>query len=149
MDSQSMSAPRINTTAMMLKLREKDIARTCCDYLRLDGWRILNCEPVSRLEWGKGFGEKGMADTLAIRYWCDSEILRRVGLRNELDRVRTEVLWIEWKRSTGRAAPHQKTWHEAERARGALTLIAGEDFEASIEGFVSWYRASGLNRGKV
>jgi hypothetical protein len=32
------------------------------------------------------------------------------------------------------------------RARGALTLIAGEDFPASVDGFRCWYAASGLRR---
>ena len=141
------------------KLREKDIARTCCDYLLLDGWRILNCEPMSRREYGKGFGEKGMADTLAIRYAFPRlkdvrsahtlEEDRRNPHDTPLHRSYADVMWIEWKRSDGRAAPHQKTWHDSERSRGALTLIAGEDFEASIDGFLSWYKASGLNRGKI
>lgn len=135
------------------KLRERAIARTCCDFLELDGWRILACEPVSRKEWGRGFGEKGMADTLAIRYDFDPPNESWNGPRSSKlvisCRKCAEVLWIEWKAASGRLAPHQRAWHTAERARGALTLIAGEDFEASIDGFILWYRGSGLNRGKV
>jgi hypothetical protein len=60
------------------------------------------------------------------------------------------VLWIEWKRVfSGRATKataHQRAWHEAERALGALTLIAGEHFPATIEGFREWYSRSGLQR---
>ena len=41
---------------------------------------------------------------------------------------------------------HQVAWHQRERARGALTLLAGVDFPATIEGFAEWYRASGLMR---
>ena len=124
---------------MPIKLKERDIARTCGDLLKLDDWRLLWCEPVSRREWGRGFGEKGMPDLLAIRY-------------NSIERdgtVRDQIMWIEWKSATGKASKHQKLWHAAERARGALTLIAGEDFPASIEGFKEFYRSSGLNRGRV
>lgn len=100
-------------------------------------------EPISRREWGKGTGEKGMPDLLAIRYLFgesvpESEISEFAG-----------VLWIEWKSARGRLAPHQRAWHDAERARGALTIIAGVDFDASIDGWLAWYRESGLNRGRV
>ena len=59
------------------------------------------------------------------------------------------MMWIEHKSPTGRAAPHQKAWHAAERARGALVLVAGEDFPASIDGFMEFYRRSGLMRRKL
>lgn len=131
------------TTTKSLKLTERQIARTCGDYLALDGWRLIWCEPVSRREWGRGFGEKGMPDLLAIRYPIPPTLL------SPYDRSRCLVLWIEWKSARGKLAAHQRAWHDAERARGALTLIAGEDFEASIDGFLLWYRGSGLNRGKV
>ena len=39
-------------------------------------------------------------------------------------------------------------WHTKERARGALTLIAGEDFPASVAGFIGWYQQSGLQRNR-
>ncbi len=82
-----------------------------------------------------------MADYLYIRYQADGRtphlpLLRRIA----------EVMWIEWKSKRGKAAEHQKRWHAAERARGAFTLIAGEDFPKTIEGFQAWYRASGLMR---
>jgi len=32
--------------------------------------------------------------------------------------------------------------------RGALTLIAGEDFPASVAGFIGWYQQSGLQRNR-
>lgn len=134
---------------MKLKLKEKDIARTCGDLLALDGWRLVWCEPVSNRAWGKGFGEKGMPDLLAIRYLNQSAIECNCGRRIILNKLAASTLWIEWKRPYGKVSPHQKLWHEAERVRGAMTLIAGEDFPASIEGFINWYRGSGLNRGKV
>jgi hypothetical protein len=61
-----------------------------------------------------------------------------------------EVLWVEWKRTrrgkATKATAKQNDWHRDERSRGALTLIAGEDFPATIEGFQAWYRDSGLQR---
>jgi hypothetical protein len=123
-----------------MKLSERDIERTCTDFLALDGWRALKTDPVSRREWGKGFGEKGMADHIYIRY----ALGRRLSILGA-----SETLWIEWKRYGGKVAQHQREWHLLERRRGALTLIAGEDFPATIEGFQSWYRSSGLMRRKV
>ena len=120
-------------------ISEAHIERTCTDWLALDGWRHLKTDPVSRREWGKGFGELGMADGLYIRY-------RRISLDQITLEPLVELTWIEWKSKRGKAKQHQKDWHAAERARGALTLIAGEDFPKTIEGFQAWYRVSGLMR---
>lgn len=46
----------------------------------------------------------------------------------------------------GKASKHQAEWIAAERARGALVLLAGVTFPATIEGFQKWYLASGLAR---
>lgn len=113
------------------KLSEAQIERTCSDWMEAQGWRKLKTDPVSRKEWGKGFGEKGMADALYIRY-------RPKALTGLV--CAAEILWCEWKSSTGRVKTHQLDWHRAERARGALTLIAGVDFEKSIEGFQMKYK---------
>ena len=135
------------------KLTEADIQKTCTELLELDGWRALRTDPVSRREWGKGFGELGMADRLYIRYGL--HMLAPLGSLAEAATPLTlaracEVMWIEWKR-TVRGKPtkpttHQLAWHRAERARGALTLIAGENFPATIKGFMEWYKSSGLQR---
>ena len=119
----------------VVRLSEAQIERTCTDILELDRWRALKTDPVSRKEWGKGFGEPGMADDQFIRY--DREMPCR---------GQAEVLWVEFKTRHGKVAKRQLAWHQAERARGALTAIAGIDFEATIVGFQAWYLASGLNR---
>lgn len=153
--------PRMATVRVM----ERDIQRTCTEFLEWDGWRSLRTDPVSRREWGKGFGEPGMADHLYIRYLDGASIVHEsaaAGMKFTamLKRPAAEVLWIEWKRlrpskngktwaRATKAAIHQKAWHVLERKRGALTLIAGEDFPASIEGFQDWYRKSGLQRRRV
>ena len=126
-----------------LKISEAALERTCTDFLALDGWRSLKTDPVRTREWGKGFGEIGMADHLYIRYCFFDDL--RVQYRNAV----SEVMWIEWKRPKregGKNKAHQKTWQTAERARGALVLVAGEDFEADYDSFVAWYRKSGLLR---
>ena len=114
----------------------------CTRLLEQDGWRSLRTDPVSDRGRGKGFGELGMADHLYIRY-----SYRHPASNNALSL--SQVLWVEFKSSKGKPAKHQIEWHTAERARGALTLIAGVDFPASVAGFVEYYRASGLNRGRV
>ncbi len=132
------------------RLTEADIQRTCTDLLILDGWRALRTDPVSDRARGKGFGETGMADHLYLRYLNRANPNVPVwGTNRRMYNPEAEVMWIEWKRKGSKAATHQKLWHGVERDRGALTLIAGEDFKASIDGFVAWYRASGLNRGRV
>jgi hypothetical protein len=123
-----------------LRPTEAQIEKAISDLLELDGWRALKTDPVSDRARGKGFGELGMADHLYIRY-------------NEspmwVARGSAQVLWIEHKRLKGVVADHQRTWHAAERARGALTLIAGQDFPATVEGFWGWYRASSLMRKDI
>lgn len=121
---------------------EAEIAKVCTQVLIHDGWRHLKTDPVSRRGWGKGFGEVGMADSLFIRYDKGAAMF----CHGSGTRLYSEVLWIEWKREDGAADPHQLKWHAAERARGALTLIAGIDFEASVEGFLRWYAGSGLRQ---
>jgi hypothetical protein len=122
-------------------LLESEIEQACTKYLHLDGWRGLKTNPVSDRKRGAGFGEKGMADYLYLRYLssCITNL------------ARVEVMWVEWKRidakgKTTKAAAHQREWIARERARGALVLLAGEDFPATIDGFMAWYRDSGLRR---
>jgi hypothetical protein len=134
---------------------EAAIEQTCTEWLALDGWRSLKTDPVSRKEWGKGFGELGMADRLYIRYEPRREHYPLHPCTNVefFNGSRAEVLWIEWKRIKGKLATKATTdqweWHRLERLRGALTLIAGLEFPASIEGFQTFYRASGLMRRKI
>ena len=134
-------------------LRESDIARTCSDFLMMDGWRMLITDPVSDRGRGKGFGELGMADRLYIRYGFSQPGMFNMAIPNAdiCHRSQCEVMWIEWKRIDGRgrttqASAHQRAWIESERARGALVLLAGVDFPASINGFLHYYRNSGLAR---
>jgi hypothetical protein len=112
---------------------ESLIELECCKLLSEDGWRILKTDPVSDRGRGKGFGELGMADTLAVRYGRPGAVC--------------EVLWLEWKSRGGRVKKHQLDWHAKERARGAMTAIAGVDFAPSVQGFIGWYRSSGLAKG--
>lgn len=135
---------------------ERSIQEACCDLLALDGWRRIRTDlPHLR---GLGVSERGIADDLFLRYVFGEEMkaisgLRKRGFRipqcDEPRREDAQVLFIEWKRKTGKAMQHQHDWHQAERARGALTLIAGIDFVASVEGFMAWYEKSGLMRKKL
>lgn len=138
----------VQTPAFGARLSEADLERQCSDLLALDGWRTLKTDPVSRREWGKGFGELGMADRLYIRYGIRYAIEGRgyaVGAGLFVSRE-DEVMWIEWKRPDGRNKQHQKKWQRDERIRGALVLVAREDFPATFEGFCAWYAGSGLMR---
>jgi hypothetical protein len=116
---------------------ESEIEAECTKLLEEDGWRPLRTDPVSDKGRGKGFGELGMADHLYVRYEFDP-------LHGPGDNCRGQILWIEFKRPGKKPKKHQIEWHTKERARGALTLIAGEDFPATVKGFTEWYADSGL-----
>lgn len=133
-------------------LREVDIQRTVCDHLRAEQWRVFEFEQHWDERAKKLRGEPGMPDVLAIRYECPPELnegfsrfLRDSAASN------ARVLWLELKRVTKRgqttkASQAQLDWHRDERARGALVVVAGCDFPATIEGWLSWYKQSGLAR---
>lgn len=121
---------------------EAVIEAECTKILECDDWRALRTDPVSDRSKGKGFGEVGMADHLYIRYAPPVA----EGDYHPCAGVRVDLIWIEFKRPGEKPKKHQTAWHAKERARGALTLIAGEDFPATVEGFRKWYAASGLAR---
>lgn len=125
---------------------EHMIEAECTRLLEQDGWRSLRTDPVSDRGRGKGFGEKGMADHLYVRYDCS---IRPDYDYPDLERSGGSILWIEFKSAKGKPSKHQIDWNTKERARGALAWIAGVDFPASVAGFVEHYRKSGLNMGRV
>jgi hypothetical protein len=116
---------------------EAELEQQCTDFLALDGWRSLKTDPPQLR--GLGVIEKGIPDRLYIRY---HEMPHR-----EIDPL-ADVLWIEFKAPSGRVSQAQSDWHMAERARGALVWVARENFGASCEEFIAFYRASGLLRRK-
>jgi len=113
------------------KPKERNINAGIKTILELDDWHVFLMEPLWRDDWKKGTGELGQPDILALRYDPD------------------KILWVEGKRTGGKAKSHQRIWHAAERARGALVWVAGEDFEASVEGFRTKYEGSGLCRRRL
>jgi hypothetical protein len=118
---------------------ESMIQQECVKLMQEDGWRTLRTDPVSDKSRGKGFGEVGMADML---FMLPCPIPREFIGANPL----FHVLWVEFKAVHGKPSSKQIEWHRNERARGALTWIAGVDFTASVEGFKAHYRDSGLCR---
>lgn len=138
-----------------LRLKEKDVQNTCVALLQLDGWRHIRLEQNFSVRKRKTIGEPGMADSLFIRY---TQTKYSRDKWPAYHRSIVDLMFVEWKRIMSsrsakktplratKASLAQKTWHSIERSRGALTLIAGEDFPASIEGFREWYEASGLQR---
>lgn len=100
----------------------------------------------------KGFGETGMADDLYIRYHNSGNPNVPVPQTNrKMYNPGADIMWVEWKRIDGKgrttkARGDQQEWHAEERRRGGFTLIAGEDFPASIEGFIAYYKSLGLGR---
>ncbi len=127
---------------------ERHIQATCDDFLALDGWRKIVTDPPHMR--GLGVTERGIADGLYIRYeWNTLKSGVAPLPLSEDHHPSAQVLWIEWKKKGGKAQQHQKDWHMAERARGALVWVSGEDFTATIEAFQQHYRESGLMRRKI
>lgn len=151
-----MRATRISPQ-VTARLLEKEIQEACVRIFELDGWRRIRMEATFSDKTRKGVGEPGMADDLFIRYafTVESWQAQYAGF----NRSDAEVVWIEWKRirhmndrptpRLTKATQAQKDWHTLERKCGALTLIAGEDFPATIEGFRDWYIKSGLMRNQI
>jgi hypothetical protein len=121
-------------------LSEADVQRTCVDFMIAERWEAIRTDPCSDRARGKGFGAKGMADHLFIRYG--------VGIGTDT------VLWVEFKRpagvdargrryAAGKASQTQLGWHALARQAGARTAIAGVDFEPTFEGFKAWYLEQG------
>ena len=109
-------------------LSEAHIERQISDWLALDGWRAIKTEASATSPRG-GKCEAGTPDVLYIRY---------------SPKPYAEVMWIEHKAGSRLATEIQHRWHAKERVRGALVVVANEDFPASLEGFHRWYRGSGL-----
>ena len=129
--------PRRSEPAPAADTLEAPIEAECTKILEADGWRALKTDPVMSRGRGKGFGEIGMADHLYIRYAPHYSF------------ALSGLLWIEFKRSKGgRLSKMQQAWHARERARGAFTAIAGEDFMPTVEGFRKWYAEIGLQRNE-
>lgn len=126
-------------------LSEAHIQATCTAWLELDGWYGLRTDPVSRKEWGKGFGESGMADYQYARPQPRKRLSLHEGAGFWYGAL-VEQFWVEWKKKNGKAKEHQVEWKRKMQALGFLVVTAGEEFDASIEGFAAWYRKSGLQR---
>lgn len=120
-------------------LQESHIQQTVTEFLQLDGWHAIRTDPVSDRKRGKGFGELGMPDYLFIRYW--PTFRGAPDIRLSTDETIAQVLWIEFKAPGKKPKAHQLAWHEAERKRGALVLVADD-----IDKFIGWYYNSGLKR---
>jgi hypothetical protein len=129
---------------------EKHIQSACAGFLALDGWRPLQTDPTSDRARGKGFGELGMADHLFLRPCIVRYSVSRRDMPYPKATIalasRGEILWVEFKRPGTSPTDHQLDWHFAERLNGFMTAMASIDFEPTYEGFVSWYRESGLLR---
>ena len=142
--------------------KEADIQEACSQMLELDGWRRIRTD-LKHLR-GMGVQEPGIADDLFIRYTPSPYEIHMDGVNPDNPRAigwwkkgiecQAQLMWIEFKRIDPRglrtkASQKQMEWHTLERKRGALTLVAGEDFPATIEGFRDWYKASGLMRKRI
>lgn len=140
------ASPEVSQRAL-----ERDLENYGTGLLELDGWRSFKMEQNFSERKVKLVGEAGMPDRLYLRYY-DPRFDRSEWLEGEgtaWQRAQAQVLFVEWKRKGGKAKQHQLDWIAAERARGALVWLAGEDFVATPEGFYEHYAGSGLMRKTI
>jgi hypothetical protein len=136
-----------------ITLKESDIQRTICDFLRAERWHVFEFEQEWSERKKKLLGEEGMPDVLAIRYGFGEIGFFNMSIPNAevYHRSHAEVLWCEMKRIDKRgrltkATPKQREWKLLEQKRGALCVTLGEEMPASFEGFWDWYVKAGLQR---
>ena len=118
-------------------LSERTIQNTCLDYLKVDGWYHVSLDPPHMR--GLAVHKKGAPDDLLMRP------ITELHLKAAFPGCCC-ALFIEWKKEGGKAGEHQIERHRELRALGFVVLVAGEQFPKSIEGFLNWYRGSGLLR---
>lgn len=139
------------------RISEAHVQEAVVQMLVLDNWRPIRTDPVSDRGRGKGFGEPGMPDMLFLRYdpintdpamgyWGSTfgSGLDRHGHPDASWAEDCNILWVEFKAAGEKPKPHQTTWHDRERARGALVMT----FD-SVDSAREWYRGSGLMRNKI
>ncbi len=137
--------PKVKRSVSKPRISEASIQDTCAEWLALDGWLRRIKTDLRHLR-GMGVQEKGIPDDCFIRYTPRDEA-REFAPGNWtrfFDQSRAQVIWIEWKSRDGVIGQKQAEWHQLERARGALVVVAKQDFPATVEGFQDWYRKSGL-----
>lgn len=134
---------KAQSSAKIPRLTEAQLEKQVCDFLAADGWICRKTELNYSERKRKRTGEQGMPDRLCIRYFP-----RIISMfRHPRHDVLAQVLWIEFKRDgKGVASIAQRAWHTLERKYGAETIIAGEDFAPTIDGFRWWYERKGLVR---
>lgn len=134
--------PRAPRTLADIPVPESSIQEGIVTVLRLDQWLVWETD---KTRWHKEgarhpLDDIGAADLFCCRFPDPPHSL------SPAIRVKAEVLFVECKRLNAQSAPHQKLWHNIMRSRGALVLVLGLDCEASISGFLRFYRQSGLQR---
>ena len=126
------------------RILERNIQDGIVTILSLDDWIITILDPGYRP--GQVMPKDyvpGTADLIAVRPLNGPEH------HSSWSHAKCDVMWIETKRPRGKVSETQRIWHESMRARGALTVIVGEDCEASSEAFRLWYESSSLCRRKL
>ncbi len=153
--SKSRKQKHIGVGTSGITLKEADIQRTVCDFLRAEQWRVFEFEQEWSERKKKLLGEEGMPDVLAIRYTgVNSAAVVGRGCGNSAilhGGTLAQVLWLECKRIDKRGrltkpTQAQKDWKLLEQKRGALVWTLGEECEPSFEAFRDLYRSSGLQR---
>ena len=133
-----------------ITLKEADIQRTVCDFLRAEQWRVFEFEQEWSERKKKLLGEEGMPDVLAIRYRVAVSHVP-VGPLTSREMYTDMVLWLECKRIDKRGrltkpTQAQKDWKLLEQKRGALVWTLGVECDPNYEAFRELYIASGLAR---
>lgn len=119
-----------------MKILEKDVQNACVDFMKDRGWRWVRTQ-FAAMPGMFSTNEPGCPDGFFVRY-----------MPAPAAPARCLLAWVEFKSERDRrvcfcdpAKPkkpckvcRQKKWHERERGRGAVVIVA-----SSLEAFAAWY----------
>jgi hypothetical protein len=111
--------PKVKKLLSPAKLKERDVTKQVCDFLKLRGWRPVRFQRTV-MPGQFQTGEPGIPDFLMLRYLENGVAL---------------AVWVEFKHpKTGKTRDDQVIWQERERLRGATVIQVN-----NLEVFGKWY----------
>lgn len=140
-----MSALKLDRKGKLI-VPESSLESGVATLMQLDGWRYFHTE-YALTQGGRPVLEPNMPDALFVRYL--SKVHGTCMCAMQFGCCCAHTIWVEFKRVGKKPTGEQKLWHAAERKRGAIVLVAGDTFPATIEGFKLWYASSGLARHRT
>lgn len=144
-----MPRPKGGFNRPAVPLKENDVQKAVCGFLRAQGWRIVRTQ-FSFVQGAMATGEPGMPDVIAL-YPLRKDYASVLGI------------WLEFKSPNAKLncrcevgkkcrLCRQKDWHERERARGFVVWSGVDDTQWFIDTYQSkfaWLHSGDQARGQL